>query len=418
MYFDGYSCDATTLAENTFGDHEEGLSLTENTTIGQQIHHRNAWPTTGSLLEANYALDPLDPALGAKLLASKFDIDLTETTSPNYWAIPRYPVGNAWFKYVPAHVITEKCPPFSDPGGGKGERRLSITDENVIAGMQPVYDGFDATLWDAQVRAYRNLYENPQLRLEGSEAEAFYTANTETSYAQLAVILSRYDQALTTDSVILEQLGNLYAQAQEAQEAQSENLAALNQEIALLHGSVTDTRNEQLNSLQNDLAVVQVSAEYEINLKSVLAAIITSALSDSPWNWTNEQQAILQPIAAQCKLPGGYGVVLARLMLNQYDLEENCITENRNAQITSIGAINWRVSPNPTGGNLQISLPVSTNARTLDLYDQWGKKIKSQKLGTESAFSWDLSGLINGIYCLKLTGGKELYSVQRIVVQH
>ncbi|MCY7327761.1 MAG: T9SS type A sorting domain-containing protein, partial [Saprospiraceae bacterium] len=61
---------------------------------------------------------------------------------------------------------------------------------------------------------------------------------------------------------------------------------------------------------------------------------------------------------------------------------------------------------------------VSTDARTLDMYDQWGKKIKSQKLGTESAFYWNLSDLINGIYYLKLTGGKEVYSVQRIVIQH
>jgi len=109
---------------------------------------------------------------------------------------------------------------------------------------------------------------------------------------------------------------------------------------------------------------------------------------------------------------------LPRLMLNQYDLEENCITENRSTKITSAGEIIWRVSPNPTSGNLQISLPVSTDARTLDMYDQWGEKIKSQKLGTESAFYWNLSDLINGIYYLKLTGGKEVYSVQRIVIQH
>lgn len=39
-------------------------------------------------------------------------------------------------------------------------------------------------------------------------------------------------------------------------------------------------------------------------------------------------------------------------------------------------------------------------------------------MGTELAFSWDLSDLINGVYYLKLTGGKEVYSVQRVVIQH
>lgn len=232
-------------------------------------------------------------------------------------------------------------------------------------------------------------------------------------------MLSRYDQALTTDSITLEQLGNLYAQGQVAQEEQSENLEALNQETALLLNSVADARNERLNSLQNDLTTVDVSTEYEINLKTVLTIMVTSALSDSPWHWTDEQTASLQSIAAQCKLPGGYGVVLARLMLEQTNpAEEGCTVGVRSAQATGTERMGWKISPNPTSGSIQISLPKSTEIRFLDLYDQWGHKIRTQKIGAESAFSWNLGDLPNGMYYMKLIGGQEAYFVQKIVIQH
>ena len=431
VYFEGNACDGTTLAENTFGTHNSSSlylhdaydpMFPKNTTIGQQIHNRNVWPTSGSSLEADYPVSTSDPAYFTKLNNSEFDIQVAETSSPNYWAIPRYPALNLWFKYLPPPgLIPYKCPPkYGEPGGGgKDEKGLSKTDENVIAGTQPIYNEFDATLWDAQVRLYRNLYENPELRPEGSEAEAFYTANGETTYARLAIMLSRYDQALTTDSITLEQLGNLYAQGQVAQEEQSENLEALNQETALLLNSVADARNERLNSLQNDLTTVDVSTEYEINLKTVLTIMVTSALSDSPWHWTDEQTASLQSIAAQCKLPGGYGVVLARLMLEQTNpAEEGCTVGVRSAQATGTERMGWKISPNPTSGSIQISLPKSTEIRFLDLYDQWGHKIRTQKIGAESAFSWNLGDLPNGMYYMKLIGGQEAYFVQKIVIQH
>ena len=423
--FEGHGCDGTVLAENIYGNHNIGLSLTSNTTIGQQIYNKNVWPTSGSPLEAEFPVPISDPAYLFKIGNSKVVVQVAESSSPNYWAIPRYPTANDWFQHAPtSQLFPLKCPAeYVEPGDGGGDegggRGLSATDENVINGTQPIYNGFDATLWDAQVRLYRNLYEYPELRQADSEAEDFYSANSESSYAHLAIILSKYDQAMTANKIDLEQLADLYVQAQEAQEEQTGNLDALNQAAALLLSDIDVTRNEQLDILQNELAALEVSTEYEANLKSSLLIMITSALSDSPWHWTPEQEFTLQSIAAQCKLSGGYGVLLARLMLGlSIPQEEGCIIEDRDVQVLGRNQGDWKISPNPTTGYLQISLSKNADIRTLVLYDQWGHITRSRQVGNELVFHWNLGDLTNGVYFLKIIGGKETYTVQKIIIQH
>ncbi len=321
-HFNGNSCDGSTVAENIFGSHGIGLSLDDNTTIGQQVYNRNEWPLpmSSSTEEADFAVPNSDPMYFFKMNGSRVINHIIETSGPVYWADIRVPALNDWFTYVaPPRPIVYKCPAqYIEPGDGGGHdtgRALSATDENVIAGIQPAYNGYDATLWDAQVRLYRSLYENLDLRPAGSEAAAFYDANSETSYARLAVALSKYDQAMSVDELTRAQLGELYIQAQTAQEEQSSDLESLNQAIMALLNELDATRNEQLENLQTELATVAASTDYETNLKSALSILVTTALSTSPWQWSPEQEAELQSIAAQCKLPGGFGVSLARLML-------------------------------------------------------------------------------------------------------
>lgn len=97
-------------------------------------------------------------------------------------------------------------------------------------------------------------------------------------------------------------------------------------------------------------------------------------------------------------------------------MDENCTVENRNAQVTALE--NWKVSPNPTNGNLQISLPASTETRTLEMYDQWGKKMRSYQVGKEGAFFENIGDLATGIYYLKIVGSEKNYSVQKVFLQH
>ena len=421
-HFNGNSCDASTVAENTFGDHNIGLSLDDNTTIGQQVYNRNEWPASASASEADFAVLFGDPFYFSKMSNSKMIIQVGETPGSTYWAQPRNPALYDWFDYTaPTRPIAYKCPAiYVEPGDGDGGhtdgRMLSATDENVIAGTQQAY-GFEATLWDAQVRLYRNLYENQDLRPAGSDAAAFYTSNSESSYAHLAVALSKYDQSMGVDELTRAQLGDLYTQAQSAQEEQSGDLEALNQTIGTLLNELEVARNEQLKNLQTELAAVEAVTDYETNLKNALSILVTTALSAEPWKWTSEQEAELQLIADQCKLPGGFGVSLARLMLGQTDaLDEDCTSENRNTKV--VGVEDWKLSPNPTAGNLQIILPANMEATALNLYNTQGQKLGTYKIDKESTLLWNIGDLANGIYYLKICGTKKSYSVQKILLQH
>lgn len=75
------------------------------------------------------------------------------------------------------------------------------------------------------------------------------------------------------------------------------------------------------------------------------------------------------------------------------------------------------VSPNPTSGWLQISLPTGTNLEYVRVMDLAGKTVRNLKLGAAASNTQiDLSGLSKGIYTLQARAEGQVF-VKKVIVQ-
>lgn len=446
-FFAGLDGDKSALIENTFGTHNIGLYLENMAKIGPQKYRLNQWPSSNSgQVDAQFNVDVVnDPLYQTQLDASPFIIQTTETSASTYWANPRIPSGNLWFKSMINTPPSSQCS-TTPPGPGNGGAGLSPTDSTVLAGTHPAYAGFDATRWDAQLRLYRNLYENPALRPTGSSGATFYSTNASAPYALLGVALAQYDQIMTPDSTLQARVDQLYSGASAAQQSvgQVDSVFTANptpSDSTTLRATrttqmrVTDSLNlllgtalhnfdsirlGQLYTLQTSVTAISVSTTYETNLKTVLGILLTTAQSDSLWHFTATQKTSLHSIAGQCSLSGGHGVMLARLLTGSTAAPNDYCTINyRSGSLSGAGRPeHWQVSPNPTTGMLQISLPLTLPSGMLELYDPFGKKVAERRIELESDLTWDLAALSNGLYYLRLTGSSQIFPVQKILLQH
>lgn len=164
--FEGEGCDETTLSQNKFNTHYDGLYLSSDAIIGQQGAfgpHENKWLSGGALLDGNYdftGFDSQDPDDLNRVGFSKFIINDVNQNSI-YWASPRV-VGGAgdieyWFtdddgQFPPAPSLSD-CP----NGFYSGEDRLTEADLYVLSNNYPPFLGYPASSWEAGLRLFSNL---------------------------------------------------------------------------------------------------------------------------------------------------------------------------------------------------------------------------------------------------------------------
>jgi hypothetical protein len=135
--FEGEGCDQTTLSQNKFNTHYNGLYLSPDAIIGQQGAfgpHENKWLSGAALLDGNYdfiGFDPLDPDDVNRVGFSKFIINNTNQNSI-YWATPRTigGVGDVDYWFTDDDGQFPSAPSLSDCANGfnSGGGRLSKAD--------------------------------------------------------------------------------------------------------------------------------------------------------------------------------------------------------------------------------------------------------------------------------------------------
>ncbi|HND88564.1 MAG TPA: T9SS type A sorting domain-containing protein, partial [Saprospiraceae bacterium] len=435
MRFEGNGCDGSILFNNKFGSHNfAGIYLPDFTTIGQQPAYANEWPNTSTTDEARFELDPLDPNWNDKLDASKFIIPIPEAVNPDLWAQPRYPEGNAWFIYENI-VQSELCSVYGE-APSDDDMGLTATDAMVLSGTHPNYGGYPATTWDAQLRLYGRLHIRPDLRPASSSADSFYTSNQNAPFARLAVALEQYRQAIAPDATLNQQLGAYYAQVDslnlliadadsviaaggsisatlwQMRSAHVQALDLVSQLATAALNAFATSRNATLSTLQTTVNSIGTAQTWETNLKSALGILLTGPQASPAWTWTSMQNSTLESIAAQCAHEGGYGVILARLMLgDNAPNDDNCFNQQRTASRSgSVGKSLLRVYPNPTTGLLHI---LDAGEGRLLVRDQTGRTVLEQ-LASGSPLTVDLSTLPQGLYFLQVVSGAQSSATHKV----
>jgi hypothetical protein len=110
-----------------------------------------------------------------------------------------------------------------------------------------------------------------------------------------------------------------------------------------------------------------------------------------------------------------------------WDATSNCAStyqyaenfENIFGVTTSISTINspnaFEVYPNPA--NEKINIESNYNFDELFIFDHQGKELLSKSNLNLRAYSFDVSGLSNGFYQIKI-GNKKAYTFQKFLINH
>ncbi|MDX1913177.1 MAG: hypothetical protein SFV22_16910 [Saprospiraceae bacterium] len=405
--FEGEGCDQSTLVQNKFNTHHNGLYLFADAIIGQQgvaSPHENQWLSSAALLDGNYdfaGFDPQAPFDVIRVDLSKFFINDANQSSI-YWASPRSIDGVAdldyWFTYdngqFPPAPSLMACQAGSPGPGGP---RLSKADQYILANGYPAYLGHPASTWEAGLRLYANLAQNPSLRTSGSPAETFYNHHSTGALGKLYVALESiryFGKATEAINDVQEEMAELLNQvfvldeqimhaANETEEAQllaqrevlMEQVTQKQDEYEQLTASHRATAQQQAATQLASLNATTANMVWEQNLKTVLQMQLGILSSGLPL--TEAQQITLQAIADQCRYEGGYGVLLARKMLPGQVYEEENLCSERNDKAGKADGATITVFPNPAGDFITLSTGVQLSDGSAILMNTFGHAVRA-----------------------------------------
>ncbi|MCS7035942.1 MAG: T9SS type A sorting domain-containing protein [Saprospiraceae bacterium] len=432
--FEGPNCDGTDFRYNVMSNNIIGLYLADGTIIGQQYEKENRWPGNlppGGLFEALY------DGSSAIAYASTFFINDPNTTS-DFWAVPRQPL-NLFdgTPNSPSGVL------FCFEGTG-GERELSASDEMAIAGTFPAHKGYPASVWEAELRAFAALAENPDLRPANSAAEAFYTAREAGVMGSLYRAkrdwegLYRFTPALEAAwadnrSDIedkLETIRSLYAQLREAEnqaerDALMQSIAETQNEISDLQQTAADLADQYADLIANraqqlalDLSLIDATEVWEQNVRTVLALQVEHVLTGAE-TWTTGQYNALKAIADQCRHEGGIGVVMARAAIDaaNYDDAAMCPGYTAPRSREEVRTLTARLMPNPASDHCRLLFEKPLTGM-LQIANPQGQTVHRTWLKERVELNLDTRNLPAGIYQIEVRTEDGQRSLSRLSIVH
>ncbi|HAD12292.1 MAG TPA: hypothetical protein DCF33_07615, partial [Saprospirales bacterium] len=328
--FKGENCDQTSLLQNKFNTHHNGVYLSSDAIIGVQGDlgpHENKWLSSAALLDGNFHYPGFDPTVFddvQRVGMSKFLINNLNQNSI-YWANPRTIGGQAdidyWFtddngQFPPAPTLSDCSSGLYTPQDPK----LSEADLAVLSNNFPDYQGYPASGWEAGLRLFANVSRNAALRPSGSLAKAFYDGNSNATLGKLYTGLEsvrNFGQTTTAIQVIQEEIEELLDQAYLLSDqivyaaGETEETALLAQyhslledyllkqaEYDLLAANHQTAAQQQAATQLADLNTTTAGALWEQNLKTVLQIQLGLLATGLPL--TETQQTTMQAIANQC----------------------------------------------------------------------------------------------------------------------
>jgi|GEM_PF-1007448 len=442
--FEGQNCDATDLVYNAIRNHRSGLRLSADAITGQQKNNRNEWYGTASL-EGNFAFVGFNSSSLNDLLfveMSKFFIRNTDQTSIS-WANPRSIGGvsdnDYWFQSqagLPLEdypcSVTTCC----------DDTELTKGDERVLQDSFPAYDGYTASTWEAGFRLYRHLNEETGLLSTNAAANTWHTAQSSGNLGKLytayravenagpdATQLGQLTTAYNSLSALLvqvaakdAQIGQLTSTTGEAQLlAQRDSLMNLliSQQTAynLLDSTVTVQRRTAAATAATTLATMTPANTHERYMKQVLD-IQLNLLSTG--NVPAEAQTdTLEMIAGQCRYFGGYGVVLARMMVGNAGYVDSTLCSSSARSIGDSDETNpaagISVLPNPAQDHFVLRVGTAFTQGRLTLVNALGQIVRDENLMGIDTYV-NSAGLPAGMYTLSIRIDQQPVQVKKVLI--
>ncbi len=419
--------DAAFLSYNNMNTHVYGLLLGKDVKIGGQNTRNNTWAGSSGQVEGfmDYPMyNPTNPAHTSFVMAFQFLVQNTDVSSNIRWANPRLvgsdsDASNKWFDQDGTAETFPECTNDNDP------KERTVSDDAVINGTFRAYKGYTATIWEAQFHTFERLYHLPELRPDNSAALSWYNAAYGTTLGQLylaydAVVnfgsstTAPLESAADNVAVLLQELQQKNTEwaltqdeaekTQIAQDIAVLNIAALDAQnnYNTLANEVLNEQNAQKQALLEQLNALTLNTVYEENLRQVLVVLLESDFANL--EYSADQQATLEAIAAQCRLEGSYGVVLARKALgtigDTYAANDDCpdLSAPRSPAQKTLVAGAAIVYPNPAEDAVFIQWNSNVSEATVVLHDALGHNVRYWEIKKTNQFKGDLTGLLPGVY--------------------
>lgn len=435
FYFWGPACDQTVFRNNTMEENLTGLQLGSGAIIGAQFEHENKWPGTlpgGGVAEAYFEGNP-----GQGLVSmSRFWINSSNQNS-TLWASPRIP-SDDWFV----------------PTDGEDSQTLncyrtlplppSVSDELVIDEEFEAYKGYPGSEWEAALRAFSALDNNPGLLGGATPADAFYEANDTANIGKLYRAMKDWHdiKRLTTGfesdwntnmTAIGYKLDTVAAQVAVMETAPDtlqagialelaalyEDLAGLQEDNMYLAGEYLADVADRAGVLAADLGAINAVEPWEQNLLKVLTIFAERLQDTAETEWTIAHYDTLLSIADQCRHEGGIGVVWARAAIGQfdYDDEEMCpgYFEEIISAVGTPGRLEATVWPNPATGHCRVIFDQPLSG-TLVLRNLNGQVVKSIQVSKIAVFDLDIQNLPSGLYLLEVSTPEIQQLLTKLVI--
>jgi len=441
--FQGQNCDGTDLVYNAMRNHSNGLLLSADAITGQQINNRNEWYGAASL-EGNFAFVGFSGSdLGdvGFVEMSKFFIRNTDQTSIS-WANPRTIGGvndnNYWFQYQAGTVEDYPCSVTTCCD----DTELTKGDERVLQDSFPAYDGYTASTWEARFRLYRHLSEETGLLSTNAAANTWHTAQSSGNLGKLysayraveiagpdATQLGQLTTAYNSLSTLLgyvaakdAQIGQLTSTTGEAQLlAQRDSLMNLliSQQTAynLLDSTVTVQRRQAAATAGTALSSMTPANTHERYMKQVLD-IQLNLLSNGNVP-TEAQTDTLEMIAGQCRYFGGYGVVLARMMVGNAGYVDSTLCSSSARSIGDSDGINTStgisVLPNPAQDFFVLRVGSQYEQGRLTMLNAIGQVVRDENLMGMDTYM-NTSGLPAGMYTIAVQLDSQPVQVKKVLI--
>lgn len=437
--FNGFNCDATDFQSNYMTTHSRGLYLENNTVMGEQVEKFNRWAgSTGQEegcfnfvgFDENYT--PHEEFVGM----SKFFIN-TFNESSNRWANPRSidaydDSGHLWFDGSSEVSFGVLC--------GSSSRTLTEMNNRVIGNTFDAIRGITATEWEAKYHTYSRLTEFPDLRPASSAADTWYSSNSSSSFAVLSDVqrdmmeLWSYSSSSATDEETLLDLIE-ERNAKEAEWVAETNpvtkatlfneLDSLNQLVILAQGDLdseaadddTDMSTTK-SSLITTLGSLYMATTHEDNMQTVLGILL--ATDGGTTGFTSLQEGYLESVAEQCRLEGGYAVVLARIALDTEvdysSIDEVCgEADDRSKKEGEASEINAVLVTNPAHDNIAIRWSIPVTDATISLWDMTGRKVDEWNIADQKYFNAPVAAT-PGIYFLQINSQGLVTETHKIII--
>ncbi|MCB0520990.1 MAG: T9SS type A sorting domain-containing protein [Lewinellaceae bacterium] len=445
--FRGMNSDAARFEKNNLNTHQTGLLLRSDAIIGLQTNRHNRWLGNTSNVEALFeGRNPAIPSDLAFVQQSRFFIRHLDPS--DYWPTPRL-IGTTndqgqWFMSQSGSTFGVFCINSSEPGGDDAAL-LTAADTKVMEGTFQSVKGYPAGVWEAKLRLYRRLIENPEMMPVSSTAEAWYLNEQSTTVGRLGNIYhgiyqlseliqqeqddldgaeSDYANAIADiqaiDEAISNSIGNpsTIAQLLADRSVEESELSTTTEAYQNLLTNIREVRLENAQDLMEQLGAVSTTAHYETDFKTVCNILLKTYLNDGILG--EEDRQILEVIAQQCRYEGGIAVLQARASLvGEWDIEEydDCqdYLEDRSALQENIAIVG--LHPNPASNSALLYLKGEHQHGKATLRNMNGQHIQTWSFegGSEVRLTWN-DKVSNGIYLLEVVTEQNAPQTIKLII--